>query len=516
MNPRLRPAFIIAAISTAIGLSPGIGVARQTPAASNRGAIVGSISGRITLDGSPLSGERVAVLAVSPTSTQGSTLMSLGQTDRDGRYRLEDIPPGRYYIVTGPLEAPVYYPGVRTKTEAVIVTVVAGPVLGGQDFPLRAPITATISGRVIREGHSAGTIVTLTTLRPIAGRNISRPQAIANAAIGPDDRFEFKNVLPGDYTAVVGPNLDERAVFPIAVTDKNVTGLEWVIPAAYVARAPVRFTVRMDCDCRVPPVTLRFTSERSATDPEISGSYLLQLPSEAIAIPVGEARIAVEYTEAAWTPIPLGFTVTGIRAGDRDLSVTPLQVGPNGAPDVTIHIGLPTPAPWVRINGQVTGLATASVRATSIRISGGPILNPIEAPINADGVFEFPKVLPGSYVAELHPSADPFPRHLSVKTSGLLDVRIPMEIPFAKVKGRIKDYDPRKLFPGLTVSVELGILNMKSNVAADGTFSFDAVPRGTFEAYVVVCGELCSFESSTKLTVADKDIDKLELPSLRR
>jgi hypothetical protein len=103
-----------------------------------------------------------------------------------------------------------------------------------------------------------------------------------------------------------------------------------------------------------------------------------------------------------------------------------------------------------------------------------------------------------------------------VKTSGLLDVRIPMEIPFAKVKGRIKDYDPRKLFPGLTVSVELGILNMKSNVAADGTFSFDAVPRGTFEAYVVVCGELCSFESSTKLTVADKDIDKLELPSLRR
>jgi hypothetical protein len=351
---------------------------------------------------------------------------------------------------------------------------------------------------------------------PIPGRNISRPQAVANAAIGPDGRFEFKNMLPGAYTAIVGPNLDKRAAFPVTVEDKNVTGLEWVIPTAYVSVAPVRFTVRMDCDCRVPPVTLAVTAANRSTDLVNFGEYRLHPPSEVIAIPVGEARIAVGYDERAWTPIPLGFSVTAVRAGDRDLLVAPLQVTANGAPDVTIHIGLPTPAPWVRINGRVTGLDTASVKATSIAISDGPLLNPIEAAVSADGAFEFPKVLPGVYAAQLQPGADPFPRHLWVKTSGLPDVQIPMEIPFAKVKGRIKDFDSRKLFPGLTVTVEIGVFNMKSNVAADGTFSFDAVPRGTHEAVVMICGEICGPESETSLTVADKDIDNFELPSLKR
>jgi hypothetical protein len=50
-------------------------------------------------------------------------LAGLTQTDSDGRFRLENIPPGRYYIVLDPLDVPSYYPGVTKPDRATIVTV---------------------------------------------------------------------------------------------------------------------------------------------------------------------------------------------------------------------------------------------------------------------------------------------------------------------------------------------------------------------------------------------------------
>jgi hypothetical protein len=331
------------------------------------------------------------------------------------------------------------------------------------------------------------------------------------------------------YTAFVGPNLDDLAAFPLTIEDKDVTGLNWVIPAAWVKRAPVRFTIRMDCDCRASSVWLKLTPSGSNADSAASRSwdYPLAEPSEVVPVPVGEYHVAVEYKEAAWTPIPVGLAVTAITAGAADLTVTPLQVTAKDPPDVTIHIGLPRREPWVRIKGQVTGLNTASVKATSITLVDGPMRSPIEARINADGTFEFPKVLPGLYVGQLNPGADPFPRTLRVEKSGLRDVKIPMEIPVRKVSGRIKDLTDYVLNRKATVSVmlldmqlksrnvNLTDTQLKSGVSTDGTFAFNAVPPGSYQVYVEVCGELCYLASKTRLKVADKDTHNLELPALK-
>ena len=63
-----------------------------------------------------------------------STLAALTQTDESGRYRLQDVPPGRYYIVAGRVDFPTYFPGGTNIADARSITVVAGGVVGDIDF----------------------------------------------------------------------------------------------------------------------------------------------------------------------------------------------------------------------------------------------------------------------------------------------------------------------------------------------------------------------------------------------
>jgi hypothetical protein len=76
-----------------------------------------AVSGIVrTADGKPASGVRVAAM-VAPepglSATNATALVSLTNTDESGRYRLDDVPSGRYYIVAGRVDAPTYYPGVQ-------------------------------------------------------------------------------------------------------------------------------------------------------------------------------------------------------------------------------------------------------------------------------------------------------------------------------------------------------------------------------------------------------------------
>jgi len=105
----------------------------------------GSITGTIRLPGGrPAAGMRVAAMAVpgvGRSTTDSSEYVRITQTDTNGRYQLEDIPPGRYFIVAGPVSAPTFHPGKLEQTGASIVTVSkTGPALTGIDFGLEADI----------------------------------------------------------------------------------------------------------------------------------------------------------------------------------------------------------------------------------------------------------------------------------------------------------------------------------------------------------------------------------------
>src|SRR6185436_13051955 len=95
----------------------------------------GSISGRLlTPLGSPIAGIRVAAAVADPAAGDSTlTFASLAQTDAEGKYTLENVPPGKYVIAAGRATAPVYYPN-GLRLDAKVISVGAGAKIAGIDF----------------------------------------------------------------------------------------------------------------------------------------------------------------------------------------------------------------------------------------------------------------------------------------------------------------------------------------------------------------------------------------------
>ena len=103
---------------------------------NQNGTIIGTLRAST---GEPAVGVRVAALN-RPEAVQDLTSLSsfagLAETDSAGRYRLENIPPGRYYIVAGRVDTPTYYPGVVQVIDGTLITVAASLTISGIDFTL--------------------------------------------------------------------------------------------------------------------------------------------------------------------------------------------------------------------------------------------------------------------------------------------------------------------------------------------------------------------------------------------
>jgi hypothetical protein len=100
----------------------------------------GTVTGVLTTaDSKPAIGVRVAVMAQpDPGDVAGAAaLVSLGESDESGRFRLENVPPGRYYITAGRVELPTFYPGTLEIATGKIVTVAAGETLSGVNFSIK-------------------------------------------------------------------------------------------------------------------------------------------------------------------------------------------------------------------------------------------------------------------------------------------------------------------------------------------------------------------------------------------
>ena len=173
----------------------------QTPAIAEGGRITGTLR---TLTGEPLRGVRVAA-SVSDSTNATTTLVSLGETDAEGRFVLENVPPGRYRIMAGRIDAPTFYPGSLDAASGTILTVSAGSVLSGIDFVVAGtslapaapagpagrrtstnkvevlvPLTVTVEGGGTLPGGRMPTI----QLIPVAGgKNLEKPISSKGIAI---------------------------------------------------------------------------------------------------------------------------------------------------------------------------------------------------------------------------------------------------------------------------------------------------------------------------------------------
>lgn len=131
----------------------------QQPGRPVNGAIEGQVR---HINGRAAAGIRIAAV---PIESDGATpsLSNVTQTDKSGRYRLEGIPPGRYWVLAGSLARPTYYPGVIAGQQPV--TVASGARITTLDFTIR-PISY-VSAPVNAPGFGVTGIVTMDDGSPL-------------------------------------------------------------------------------------------------------------------------------------------------------------------------------------------------------------------------------------------------------------------------------------------------------------------------------------------------------------
>ena len=95
----------------------------------------GVVAGEIRLpDGRAAAGVLVRTAVVAGTAANGAVVLRRSMTDESGRYRIENIPVGTYYIAVGEGDTATYYPGTSNLADARTVTIVPKSILQAVDF----------------------------------------------------------------------------------------------------------------------------------------------------------------------------------------------------------------------------------------------------------------------------------------------------------------------------------------------------------------------------------------------
>src|SRR5262245_56189784 len=97
----------------------------------------GIVTGSIQMEGGgSAAGIRVVVIPLDDTT--GANLTSLAETDSSGKFRLVDIPQGRYFVIAGRLSSPTFFPGNAERTRATPIVVEAARTISNIDFKVPA------------------------------------------------------------------------------------------------------------------------------------------------------------------------------------------------------------------------------------------------------------------------------------------------------------------------------------------------------------------------------------------
>ena len=345
--------------------------------APGRGAVAqGVVSGQIqTQDGKPATAVRVAAIPAPPPGVRpqdgiqyyvAPPPVRVTQTDDQGRYRLANIPPGRYLIAAGLVGLATYYPGQIDALLASVVTV-AADAPSNVDFKLVTPLGGRVSGRVTPPPQGSGEIAVLS------GVTLAE---VSEVPVGADGQFAFGRVPPGRYLVSLFPTPPGFGSLTVDVREADVAALEIRRPA------------------------VRTVSGRVVTSSGPIPNGLLALVTETSYVPIAlnpDGTFTVRAHSAQhrfdFGGLPSGYSIAAVRAGDRDVSQG-LTIGDADVRDVVVTVAAPRGLP--RIRGTIAGLtapATVEMR--------GPIVGALRASLNKDGSFEFPAATPGLYYLQV-------------------------------------------------------------------------------------------------------------------
>lgn len=174
---------------------------QNVPPIGAQGAV---LSGEVRLpNGSPAAGVRVAALEAQVLAdgdpAEASVLSGLAVTDANGRFRLEGIPPGRYFIVAGALNNLVYRP--------TAVTVSAGATIDGLDFSMGESYEGVVEVFVHLVGSAEpvpGVQVSIRTATAASPTTytalVSTSTGFRSAGTNVDGIASFSGIPYGDYS----------------------------------------------------------------------------------------------------------------------------------------------------------------------------------------------------------------------------------------------------------------------------------------------------------------------------
>lgn len=335
----------------------------------------GTISGELrTPDGSPAAGVRVSALpaprgAIKPSDGQNyyATVVPTNTvvSDLQGRYRLRNLPPGRYIILASVLGFPTYYPSTDNPDNAEVVTledrglenvnvaVVLPP--GGRITGHVQPLTDGTEERAVLSGLELGEIL--------------------ESPVDADGNFTFGHVPEGPYLLSLFPTPPGMPSHVLTMTQRDQK-IELVRPRLFtvsgriiVPKGPLPFTF------------LEFYTDRSYVTARIrpDGTFTAQLQS-------------------AVHQVDMAGMIPGYGMASATLNGKPLESALTvGTSDVSgIEITMSVPDKLGRVLGKVVGVPSEKLAGARVELTGR-IFSVLQAPVRPDGSFEFPAVTPGGY-----------------------------------------------------------------------------------------------------------------------
>ena len=436
----------------------------------------GTVAGVLrTADGRPAVNERVTAIPqveFAGDAADGATLSSLAVTDEQGRYTLENIPPGRYYIAAGRLDLQTYYPGTQAMNAGLPVQIAPGAKLEKIDFTLNS----TSAGRSISSGfgNAAPAFIVPLDIRIENGGKVP---------VSSGGKFTAIKLTSVSGSAAASAPLNGGITLPPGSADYRITfeGL------------PVDYRVK----------TMKYGAT-AVTD------GVLKITNAA---PVNTGNFVTSVISQ------LGVMVAGVSAalpsalGGQSLQPQTLSIVFETAP--------PAPASGARVSGNIHGNLMRVI-----------YLSGIPGTVFADGSFEFRNVVPGRHVIvtlDNPPGTPALVASIVVGTGDLTDVEVsntpvlplnsrasatrvsssllaPGALPLSTLRGRVLDAETGTPLTSGTVFV-VGDSFAGYELGPEGKFEFQRLLPGNYELEIQGVGYPTLRRS---VVIEDQDVD-LEL-----
>jgi len=465
------------------------------------GAKTGVVTGRLLNNsGASLANVRIALSPVA----DGTELTGITQTDATGRYRIENVPPGEYYVVAGIVESPTYFPGVAARASATRVAVNAGSAVNVPEFRLSG---VTLRGRLVQEQPPGGPV-----MAPVSIRLDRLNSPVSFSLIGPPTigSFEFSGLTAGEYRM----NFIGNLVLPsmqVSIASTDIDDFQVPVPLSALVAA-IEGDLRVEGGAPGPPATLTLKDTKG----KYNASTIRGETFSVRRIPLGEYTVTV-------SGLPDAYILKTITAGSANLSGETLTLTPAPTPRLVINVGIDQSA-FLRVSGRITNREDYKL-PTSIELSGVNLGSSITSDIRPDGSFDFQMLLPGTYTVRLTPDISNNSRKVVVDNQTAPNLEIPLRVPNTrKITGVIAGVPPQPVNGDAITWVPLLQRTGQGNappsirgiLGPNGFFEFGNVAPGSYQIVLMRTCAGCDvtiimMDTAVPVVVEDKDISGVQL-----